>query len=81
MSKERKRLEAQAPAQTDNGQFKLPLMVYDRIDESLVEFHDMVTQLEDDVSPKTDQSEQDEILFNECKFEMKQNKTIGLTIY
>ncbi|KAF3386863.1 hypothetical protein F1880_000799 [Penicillium rolfsii] len=29
------------------------------------EFHDMVNPLEDDVSPKTEQSEQDEILFNE----------------
>lgn len=77
LSKERKRLEAQAQAQTDNGQFKIPVMIYDRIDESLVEFHDMVTQLEDDVSPKTDRSEQDEILFNECKFKMKQNKMVS----
>lgn len=42
-------------------------MIYDRIDEFLADVHDMVDQVRDDVSPKTDRSEQDEALFNECK--------------
>ncbi|CAG8909646.1 unnamed protein product [Penicillium egyptiacum] len=47
LSRERKRLEAQAQIQRDHG------------------CHHMLTQLKDDVAPKTDRSEQDEILFNE----------------
>ncbi len=42
-------------------------MTYDRIDEFLADVHDMVDLAGDDVSPKTDRSEQDEALFNECK--------------
>lgn len=46
----------------------MPWSVCDRFNESLIEFRDMVNQLEVDVSPKTERSEHDEILFNECEF-------------
>ena len=47
------------------------MMIHDRIDEFLAELHDMVNQSVDDVSPKTDRSEQNEALFNECKWSGK----------
>lgn len=43
------------------------MMIVDRIDEFLADVHDLVDQAGDDVSPKTDRSEEDEALFNECK--------------
>lgn len=46
-------------------------MICDRIDEFVAELHDVVNQSGDDVSPKTDRSEQDEALFNECKLSGK----------
>ncbi|KAJ5389630.1 uncharacterized protein N7496_000698 [Penicillium cataractarum] len=65
LSRERKRLEAQTQAQRDVGEFLIPGAIYDGPDKSPAKFHDMVAQLDEDVSPKIDRSEQDEFLFNE----------------
>lgn len=68
LSRERKRLESEVQAQRDVGQFMIPWSGCDRSNKSLIEFREMINQLEEDVSPKTEQSEHDEILFNECEF-------------
>jgi hypothetical protein len=67
LSRERKRLETQAHTQRDVGQFMIPWSVRDKFNKSLIEFHEMVNHVEEDVSPKTERSEHDEILFNECE--------------
>lgn len=78
LSRERKRLEAQAQTQRDNGLSKVPLVICDRFDEIPVESHDMLAHLEDDVMPKTERPAQDEILFNGCEYEPKRH---DLTVY
>jgi hypothetical protein len=80
LSRERKRLETKAQPQRDNGQFMIAWSIYDRFNELLIEFHDMVTQSEEDISPKTERSEHDEILFNECEF-WNPTQQCGPTLY
>ena len=75
---ERKRLEAQAQTQRDDGLSKIPMAICDRFDELPAGFLDILAQLENNVTPKRQRSEQNEILFNKCEIEQKRR---DLTVY
>lgn len=54
------------------------MAICDRFDELPAGFLDILAQLENNVTPKRQRSEQNEILFNKCEIEQKRR---DLTVY